>query len=341
GIDMGDVFGARFAEQMETLHANDADLTDFIKWAEVNGNTVGEIFGENFQKALEEFLSLPAEEVKIPNTFEDDILTKNLINYYKNEQDLSNLSKQAMEQGKQIGDVFGSDFMKVIQQQLNKGYDVTNLVKWAIETGGTVSEEYSDVYTNIVQEYLDKGYDIEKLLKWGKDSGLSTADTFGSKYSTEAQTFIDKGFAVDSLLDWARTAGIEVGKLFGENFQEYANQYIDDKRNDAEKLFANAGPISRSILEKLPFMADGGFLSHGQAVVAEAGPELLEIVNGGVRVTPLTQNSQNIPVSYGNGQRVFYSNYTINATISGGYDVSRLAEELETERRRIEMGMGK
>ena len=39
-----------------------------------------------------------------------------------------------------------------------------------------------------------------------------------------------------------------------------------------------------NILGKLPFMANGGFLRNGQAVVAEAGPELLEIVNGGVRV---------------------------------------------------------
>lgn len=341
GIDMGDIFGERFGEQIETLHANGADLTDFIKWAETNGQTVGAIFGENFQETLDQFLALPTEEVKIPNPHDDDILTKNLTNYYKNGQNLSNLSKQAMEQGYQIGTVFGNDFMKVIQKQINKGYDVTNLVKWAIETGGTISEEYSDVYANIVQEYLDKGYDIEELLQWGKDSGLSTADTFGGTYSPEAQTFIDKGFAVDSLLDWARNAGIEVGRLFGENFQEYVNQYIDDKRNKAEYVFAHAGPISSSILEKLPFMADGGFLSHGQAVVAEAGPELLEVVNGGVRVTPLTQNSRNTAVNSNAGQKIFYSNYTINATIASSYDVSRLAEELETERRRIESGAGR
>ncbi|MCM1315758.1 MAG: phage tail tape measure protein [Prevotella sp.] len=341
GIDMGDIFGERFAEQMETLHANDADLTDFIKWAEANGNTVGTIFGENFQEALEEFLALPTEEVKIPNIFEDDTLAKNLINYYKKGQDLSNLSKQARKQGRQIGSIFGDNYMDVIQQQLNDGCDIQELVKWAIETGGTISEEYSDVYANIVQEYLDKGYDIEKLLKWGKDSGLSTADTFGGTYSPEAQTFIDKGFAIDSLLTWAKNAGFEVGKLFGENFQEYVNRYIHDKRNEAESVLAHAGPISSSILEKLPFMADGGFLSHGHAIVAEAGPELLEVVNGGVRVTPLTQNSRNNPVNSDGGQRIFYSNYTINATIASSYDVSRLAEDLETERRRIEMGMGK
>lgn len=86
-------------------------------------------------------------------------------------------------------------------------------------------------------------------------------------------------------------------------------------------------------------MADGGFLAHGQAVVAEAGPELLEVVNGGVRVTPLTENSRNLATN--KSQIINYNNYTINATISNGYDVARLAEDLETERRRIERGMGK
>ena len=63
-------------------------------------------------------------------------------------------------------------------------------------------------------------------------------------------------------------------------------------------------------------------------MVAEAGPELLEIVNSGVRVTPLTTNSRNLATN--KNQIINYNNYTINATISNGYDVARLAEDLET-----------
>lgn len=74
-------------------------------------------------------------------------------------------------------------------------------------------------------------------------------------------------------------------------------------------------------------------------MVAEAGPELLEIVNGGVRVTPLTTNSRNLATN--KNQIINYNNYTINATISNGYDVTRLAEDLEAERRRFERGMEK
>ncbi len=74
-------------------------------------------------------------------------------------------------------------------------------------------------------------------------------------------------------------------------------------------------------------------------MVAEAGPELLEIVNGGVRVTPLTTNSRNLATN--KNQIINYNNYTINATISNGYDVARLAEDLEAERRRFERDMEK
>ncbi|MDE5583713.1 MAG: phage tail tape measure protein [Ruminococcus sp.] len=344
GIDMGDVFGERFSEQMETLNANKADMTTFIKWAESNGKRVGEIFGENFQELLEEFLKLPIEEIETASRLPDDKLTKNLIDYYKNGQDLSTLAKQAMKQGKQIGDVFGEDFMKVIQKQLNKGYDVTNLVQWADSSGEEVAEDFLDIYTETIQTGIDNGYEIIELLKWGEKSGIDTGDMLGKHYTSEVQKFVDDGFTVSELFEWAKNSGIEVGNIFGENFQSVADDYINEISNNTNnRIF---GPLNkedtlaqRKRIGPLPFMADGGFLSHGQAVVAEAGPELLEVMNGGVKVTPLTRSAQNTTLSNG-GQKIFYSNYTINATISGGYDVRRLAEDLESESRKLEMGAG-
>ena len=343
GIDMADIFGERFGEQMETLNANGADLTDFIKWAEANGKSVGVIFGENFQESLKEFLALPKEDSEVTNISADDTLTKNLINYYKNGKELKTLAVQAQKSGLKIGDVFGSDFMKVIQEQVNDGFDVEELVKWAEETGGDIAEEYSDIYTEIVQKQLDNGYNIEKLLQWGNKSGIKTADMFGSKYTPEVQTFIDNGFSIDSLLAWAKSAGHNAGQVFGENFRSVADEYMNSNEAKLEYLrqkIAESSGFGNFYFGNTRFMADGGFLSRGQAVVAEAGPELLEVMNGGVRVTPLTQNSRNTSVS-GGGQKVFYSTYNITAKISNSYDVSRLAEDLETERRRIEMGMGK
>lgn len=315
GIDLSEEFGKSFGTQMDILYKNGVDLTTFVQWAETNGKTVAEVFGENFQTELTEYLK--TNRLKDIDLFKENhfvkfftgktILSDKLINMFTDGKDVSELVKKAEKQGLKVGDVFG------------------------------------DNYTDVIQQQIDKGYNIEELLKWGKESSLSTADMFGEKYVPEAQTFIDKGFAVDSLLEWARKAAIDAGTLFGKNFQEYVNRYIGDKKEEAEHVIENSGNVVSghlsNILGKLPFMANGGFLQNGQAVVAEAGPELLEIVNGGVRVTPLSENSRNITTNQ--GQKIFYSNYTINATISNGYDVSRLAEDLETERRRLERGMGK
>lgn len=356
GIDLGEEFsgtlGESFTENMSTLNTNGIDLVTFIKWAESKGKSVADVFGENFQaelsaymkenftKSFENFL----EKSGISRFFYGgETLTDRLIKTFADGKDLSELAGKAKKSGLKIGTVFGDDFMNVIQEQLNTGYDINELVKWAVESGETVSSEYSDVYTELVQGCIDEGYDIENLLQWGNNSGISTADAFGNRYTPEVQTFIDRGFHIDSLLSWAKNAGIDTGRIFGENFQNFANMYIEDKRAELENVIENSGSFLsghlNNIFGSLPFMADGGFLSNGQAVVAEAGPELLEVMNGGVKVTPLTGSARNTSVSDG-VQNVYYSNYTINATISGDYDVRRLAEDLETEKQRYNNGRG-
>ena len=348
GVDLGDEFGESFGERMATINANGIDLITFVKWAESQGKSVAEVFGENFHAELSAYLKTKnvIEDFKsfVENdpllSFGKQTLSERIINAFANGKDLSGLSAQAQKNGLEIGTVFGEDFMYAIQEQLNSGYDIENLVKWAYETGETISGEYSDIYTEIVQGCIDKGYSIESLLKWGESSGFSTADTFGKKYSPEAQTFIDRGFAVDSLLAWARNTGINAGRIFGENFQNFANMYVEDKRKELQDMVDRGGFLGNylgNIFGNLPFMADGGFLNSGQAIVAEAGPELLEVMNGGVKVTPLSRSAQNNPVSSSN---IYYSSYTINATISGGYDVRRLTEDLETEKQRSNNGRG-
>ena len=48
---------------------------------------------------------------------------------------------------------------------------------------------------------------------------------------------------------------------------------------------------------EIPYLAKGGVLKEGQAIVAEAGPELLQMINGRTVVTPLTQTSINTPAN--------------------------------------------
>lgn len=69
---------------------------------------------------------------------------------------------------------------------------------------------------------------------------------------------------------------------------------------------------------KIPYLAKGGVLSRGSAVVGEAGPELLTMSAGRAVVQPLTNNTTNNSASYGN--------VTINVYGAAGQSVNELAD---------------
>lgn len=52
-------------------------------------------------------------------------------------------------------------------------------------------------------------------------------------------------------------------------------------------------------ISEIPYLAKGGHLINGQAVVGEAGPELLSVGNGKTTVTPLTDGEKNQGLSTG------------------------------------------
>lgn len=69
---------------------------------------------------------------------------------------------------------------------------------------------------------------------------------------------------------------------------------------------------------KIPYLAKGGILSRGSAVVGEAGPELLTMSAGRAVVQPLTKNTTNNSATYGN--------VTINVYGAAGQSVNELAD---------------
>ena len=318
-IDLAEQFSKTFGEQMQILADNGIDLSEFVSYAESHSKSLADLSGENFLNELSTYISENATE-KLTNV----------------QQKLEAIGGSAL--GSMLG-IAPVTLSEKLIKSFNNGDDISELAKITEKQGINIADVFGDNYTDVIQQQIDKGYSIVELLEWGEKSGLKVGDMLGENYTDEAQSFVDEGFSIQSLLSWATLAGIDAGTLFGEKFQEYADLYISE-HEEYQKVSQNTGGfIKNNILDRLPFMADGGFLAHGQAVVAEAGPELLEVVNGGVRVTPLTENSRNLATN--KNQIINYNNYTINATISNGYDVARLAEDLETERRRIERGMGK
>lgn len=239
-----------------------------------------------------------------------------------------------------------------IQKMLDAGFDVTKLGEWFANSGIKTSDVFNGNYVDIVQKQLDKGYDVTKLLEWGMNSGSLTGDNFWQFYDQNCQngfatTFGDgENSLSQGILEWARRNGIDAGELFGENYSHTVSEWtrwLYDNNNLIQKSINSASDARLYKSGAYSMNAVGGIISNagfGRGIVAESGPELLEIINGGVKVTPLSRTSKLTPVQDGNTQKVFYFNNTINATVSGRYDVRRIAEDLAAEQRAIETGRG-
>lgn len=72
---------------------------------------------------------------------------------------------------------------------------------------------------------------------------------------------------------------------------------------------------------KIPYLAKGGILSRGSAVVGEAGPELLTMSAGRAVVQPLTNNNTT-------NNSATYGNVTINVYGAAGQSINELANEI-------------
>lgn len=106
------------------------------------------------------------------------------------------------------------------------------------------------------------------------------------------------------------------------------------------EIGGNSFGISLPYVNEIPYLAKGGVLSQGSAIVGEAGAELLTIASGKAIVQPLTNNTTNSS-SIGTTNNYYNSTYEINASIASDYDVTKLAYQLEFNRRQNEMAVGK
>lgn len=252
---------------------------------------------------------------------------------------------EVVEAGKLAGidadKAFTKEFKDGVQKMLNKGFDISKLAKWAKTSGVNVGEVFGDDYTKVVQAQLDKGYDIMDLLQWGAASGVDVGAMFTNEFTQKFQNQLNSGFDVSSFLSWAAEKGYEVGDVFGNNFKNAYNRYLYD-HNDLinEHSINSQSDYEYWKRQGYDFHAVGG-TEYGKGIVAEAGPELLEVVNGGVRITPLTPSAHNTPVGAGGDTVNNYYYNTVNASVGSRYDVYKLAEDLDTAEHRINMGRGR
>ncbi|MDE6789120.1 MAG: hypothetical protein K2J47_07345, partial [Ruminococcus sp.] len=199
---------------------------------------------------------------------------------------------------------------------------------------------------DVVQAMLDKGFDFSEIVD---GFGLTVSDMFNiwdKDFLKKIQATFDKNFT-ESLSDWAEKSDIALAEIFGKNMQQYLNQYKYQQKVKSGETKPNSDWDAQLYNGGKGYypsrFATGGYISSGnRAIVAEAGPELLEVMNGGIRVTPLRGKSVGETVSGSESSpKNFYNTYNINnPRISGYNDVRTIAQELASEQRRIERGRG-
>lgn len=248
--------------------------------------------------------------------------------------------------GKTTGEIFSNEFMDEVQDAINEGYKIDKLAKWARESGIDIGDVFGDDYTEVIQSQIDKGYDVRQLLLWAAASGANTGKDFTDKFTEKYQGQLDLGFDISALLSWAAAKGYEVGDVFGENWSRRYSEWIESRYWENPNSINEHSINSQADYEYwksqgYDFHAAGGFIPYGsKGIVAEAGPELLEVMNGGVRVTNLTPSATNTTVGAGKTTNNYYYN-TVNAAIGSRYDVYKLAEDLDTAEHRQNMGKGR
>ncbi len=196
-----------------------------------------------------------------------------------------------------------------------------------------------------------------KLVEDYEAGGLTSGVEFSAEFKTELQKAMDAGINFDSFILAAGNAGWDIGTLLGESaVQRYQEILAENLRIETQRKYANNNLIVKSIqsqsdyelykqgkylVDETPKFATGGFLHQGEAIVAEAGPELIRIMEGGVQVTPLTATARNHAVESSSGQRVFYNQITVNATVSNDMDVTKLGQKLAAQLQASERGAGR
>lgn len=194
------------------------------------------------------------------------------------------------------------------------------------------SLKFTEIKDGIVNIFTEK---IPSAISAFKDSWIAVWDNVKQKFEEIWSSFESIAKApINSII------GLINGLIGGINWLINGLNTVSITIPDwVPEIGGNSFGISLPYVNEIPYLAKGGILEQGSAIVGEAGAELLTIANGKAIVQPLTNNTTNS--SIGTTNNYYNSTYEINATISNDYDVTKLAYQLEFNRRQNEMAVGK
>ncbi|MCM1133583.1 MAG: phage tail tape measure protein [Ruminococcus flavefaciens] len=312
-------------------------------------------FDEDVKKAYNEAQTDLTYELKLA-------ISATVVNQDEVDDILGHIGETAilgLQKGATPKTVFDTDGLREqIQELIDKGIDISVLAEQLKTSGVKIDEVLGENYRNIMWQQLNKGYDITELLLWAENSGKEISDFFTDEFKRQFEANVGLGIDSTGLFEWAEKNGKKLGDLVGDNFEKSFTQYlyrIDEETGKAvnDLIPHNINSASDALLSRqwdsngnrryITRNATGGYISAGnRGIVAEAGPELIEVMNGGVRVTPLTDNARNSSASGGGTvQKIFHNTYNINKPrMSSNADIRKIAQEMAVEQRRIERGRG-
>ena len=189
---------------------------------------------------------------------------------------------------------------------------------------------FTNAYTNVTNAFASVGQWFGQRWLEIQNALSSVADWFGAQFQNAWEN-IKRAFANvgeffggiwNNIKQQFTNVGTNIGNAIGGAFKSAMNSVLITVENAVNRGigFINSaiGVINKipgvsvgSIgAVSLPRLAKGGVLKNGQAIMAEAGPELISMVNGQAIVTPLTQTARNTAMQ-ATGQSSGY-NQTIN-----------------------------
>ena len=229
-----------------------------------------------------------------------------------------------------------------------------------------------DNVDELVDYYKDQIDEVGKKIKASTDNNIKSADTAIKAEINELVTkmtndglhgadllktgIIDKlsqidGFDTSALEEFMRMSGVTFGEILATQTVDSFGNNIPDSSVLMDMFYARNDLINEHSINSLAdyeywknqgydFHAIGG-TEFGRGIIAEEGPELVEAINGGVRITPLTPTARNTPVGAGRGTTINNYYNSVKAVVAGKYDIYNMAEDLATAEQRIDQGKGK
>ena len=172
---------------------------------------------------------------------------------------------------------------------------------------------FTNAYTNVTNVFASIGQWFGGRWTEIKTALAAVPQWFGTQFQN-AWTNIKNAFAnVTSFFSglWDKIkgcfvdVGVKIGSAVGDAFKSAINSCLATIEGVVNKFIRMINGVIGIINEipgvslgsigelSLPRLAKGGVLREGTAMVAEAGPELLSMVNGKAVVTPLTGSARN------------------------------------------------